>query len=162
MESVLSKVSKPSEAEANALASFFPSQKPVKTFDPRAESVVTANQKKKKAAIKPFKKCSSVSVMMMKDYSSRVPKGKAREKLLAEGRIQSIKINRQMKPEEVKKLILEVFGIAHYTVLHCDGVSKYLMKCSEQNIDGNDAVDWRGCLYLCENMEVNIVNITFT
>lgn len=30
------------------------------------------------------------------------------------------------------------------------------MKSSEQNIDGNDAVDWRDCLYLCEDMEVNI------
>lgn len=155
MESVLSKVSKPSAAEANALASFFPAKKPVKAFNPRVESVVAVNQKKKKAGIKPSKKRSSVTVMMMmKEYSSKLPKGTPKEELLAQGRIQSIKVNRQMKPDEVKRLILKAFGVTHYTVLHCDGVSKYLMKSSEQNIDGNGMVDRRGCLYLCENMQV--------
>ena len=91
---------------------------------------------------------------MMKEYSSKLPKGTPKEELLTQGRVQSIKVNRQMKPDEVKKLILKAFGVTHYTVLHCDGISKYFMKSSEQNIDGNRMVDRRGCLYLCENMEV--------
>ena len=73
---------------------------------------------------------------------------------MTQGRIQSIKVNCQMKPNEVKKLIVKAFGVTRYTVLQCDGVSKYLIKSSEQNIDGNGMVDQRGCLYLCENMEV--------
>ena len=44
--------------------------------------------------------------------------------------------------------------MTRYTVLQCDGVSKYLMKSSDQNIDGNGMVYQRGRLYLCENIEV--------
>ena len=43
----------------------FSAKKPIKAFNPRAESVVAVNQKKKKAAVKPIKKSSSVTVMMM-------------------------------------------------------------------------------------------------
>lgn len=144
----------PNHQQLKRMHWLFSSQKPVKAFSPRVESVVAVNQKKKKAGIKPSKKCSSVTVMMMKEYSSKLPKGTPKEDLLAQGRIQSIKVNRQMKPDEVKRLILKAFGVTRYTVLHCDGVSKYLMKSSEQNIDGNGMVDRRGCLYLCKNMEV--------
>ena len=103
------------------------------------------------------KKCSSVTVMLMKEYSSKLPKRSDKDELLAQGRVQSIKVNRQMKAEEVKRLILKAFSVTHYTVLHCDGVSKFLMKSSDQNVDGNDLADKRGGLYLCENMQVIIL-----
>ena len=48
-----------------------------------------------------------------------------KDKLLAQRKVQSIKAYCEMKAEEVKKLIiiLKVFGVTHYTVPHCDGVS---------------------------------------
>ena len=125
--------------------------------------MASINMKKKKAAIKPSKRSSNISVMMLKQFSSKIPKGEARERLLAEGRLQSVKISRQMTAEEVKAQLCEAFGVTEYTLLHCDTVSKYLMKCSEQSLDGNDAVERRGCLYLCESMKVsNIIQTPLT
>ena len=147
-------MSKPTEAEASALASLFPGQKPMKPFNPRSPCVASANMKKKKAAIKPINKDSHVSVMMMKEFSPKLPKGAARLEMIAEGRLQSVRIGRLMTPEEVKAKLCEAFSVTDYTVLHCDGVSKYLMKCNDQNIDGIAAIERRGCLYLCESMQV--------
>ena len=76
-----------------------------------------------------------------------------KDKLLAQRKVQSIKAYREMKAEEVKKLILKAVGVTHYTVPQCDGVSKFLMKSS----DGNDLADQRGGLHLCENMQVIIL-----
>ena len=46
-----------------------------------------------------------------------------KDKLLAQRKVQSIKAYCEIKAEEVKKLILKVLGITHFTVPHCDGVS---------------------------------------
>ena len=69
-------MSKPTEAEAKALAKFFPSTKSKSSggsFDPTADCVVVGQQKKKKAAIKPKPRPISISVVMMKKYSPIVP-----------------------------------------------------------------------------------------
>ena len=108
-KSIISKVKKPTEAEAKALARIFPSSsKPraiEKAFDPAAECVVSGQQKKKKAAIRPKQRTISISVVMMKKYSSIVPKGKERHNLAAEGRILNMKLTRGMSAKEVKDLI---------------------------------------------------------
>ena len=80
-----------------------------------------------------------------------------KDKLLAQRKVQSIKAYHEMKAEEVKKLILKAVGVTHYTVPHCDGVSKFLTKSSDQNVDGNDMADQRGGLHICENMQVIIL-----
>ena len=152
-ESIISKVKKPSEAEAKASAKFFPSStKPkviAQSFDPAAESIVSSQQKKK-AAIRPKQ---SVSVVMMKKYST-IPKGKERHSLATEGRILSMKVTRGMSAKEVKDKISKAFEVSNYTVLECDGNGHSLIKCSDQDIDGDAVAQRRGYLYLCEIFQV--------
>jgi hypothetical protein len=157
-ESIISKVKKPSEAEAKALAKFFPSStKPkavTQAFDPSAESVVSSQQKKKKAAIRPKQRTVSVSVVMMKKYSSTIPKGKERQSLASEGRILNMKVTRGMSAKEIKDKISKAFEVQNYTVLECDGNGHSLIKCCDQEIDGDAVAQRRGCLYLCETFRV--------
>ena len=140
------------------MAKFFPSStKPnviAQSFDPAAESVVSSQQKKKKAAIRPKQRTISVSVVMMKKYSSTIPKGKERHSLASEGRILSMKVTRGMSAKEVKDKISKAFEVSNYTVLECDGNGHSLIKCSDQDIDGDAVAQRRGCLYLCEIFQV--------
>ena len=144
-ESIISKVKKPSEAEAKALARIFPSTKPKayeKAFDPAAECVVLEQQKKKKATIRPKQRTISVSVIMMSNYCSTVTKGKERHKLAAEGRMLNMKVTRGMSAKEVKNKISTAFDVADFTVLECDKNSHSLIKCCDQEVDG-DAIAQR-------------------
>lgn len=112
-ESIISKVKKPTEAEAKALAKLFPSSaKPkvvAKAFDPAVECVVQGNRRRKKAAIKPKQRTVSVSVVIMKKYSSTLPKGKERHNLESEGRILNMKVTRGMSAKEIRDKISKAF-----------------------------------------------------
>lgn len=68
-----------------------------------------------------------------------------------------MKLMRQMKPMEVKEAILKVFKDFHltsYVVLDTVDTGHTLVQADEQNIDGEVAISRRGCLYLCEKLEV--------
>ena len=150
-------MSKPTEAEAKALAKFFPSTKSKSSggsFDPTADCVVLGQQKKKKAAIKPKQRPISISVVMMKKYSPIVPKGKKRQQLAAQGRILNMKVTREMSSEEIQSKINRAFEVSEYTVLECDSSGHNLLKCCDQEIDGDAVAQRRGCLYLCETFQV--------
>lgn len=142
------------------MAQFFPSTAKPKvgsssnTFDPTAECVVSGNQKKKKAAIRPKQRAVNVSVVMMKKYSPTIPKGKERQNLAAEGRILNMKVTRGMNAKEVKDKISKAFEVSNYTVLECDSNGHSLLKCCDQDIDGDTVAQRRGCLYLCETFQV--------
>ena len=90
------------------------------------------------------KRTISVSVIMMSNYCSTVPKGKERHKLAAEGRMLNMKVTRGIK-------ISTAFDVA---VLECDKNSHSLIKCCDQEVDGDAIAQRRGCLYLCEIFEV--------
>ena len=123
-------------------------------FNP-TQSVVLPQQKKKKAAIKKTaERAVTIRVVLMKDYTSSVPKKRLKDELVAEGRIQSIRVLRSMSAREVKNLITRTFLTSHYIVLECDGTGHNLLKSVKQDIDGEAAVARRGALYLCENMKV--------
>ena len=141
----------PIGAEAKAIAKFFPA---MKTFDPTAKSFVAEAHRKKKAAIKkPITRPVTMKVVLVKNYSSRIPKGRARKKLINNERIRAMKFTRDMSNEDVKAKILGAFKIKDYTVLACDTLSQSLMK-GEQEISGEDVIGRRGCLYLCEHFKV--------
>lgn len=165
LKTTLSKVKKPSGAEANVLAKYFPSYKKRSEsdaeqrlpFNPSAESVVLTQQKKKKAAIKKtIQKPVTIQVVLMKDYSSSVPKNKHKDELKAAGRIQYIRFFRRMSARDVKNLITRTFLISHYIVLECDDTGHNLFRSLNQDIDGEAATARRGSLYLCENMKVSL------
>ena len=95
-ESIISRVKKPTQAEAKALSSYFPSSYANAarkwSFDPSTECVVLPMQKKKKAATK-RQRPGNITVIMMKEYSSTIPKGKRRERLTSKGRILSLRFS---------------------------------------------------------------------
>ena len=96
---ILSKVKKPTEAEAKAISQMFSSTKNEKKrpFDPLADSVVEPQKKKKKKAI-PSKKSkpTNLKVFMLDKQQRKVPKGEARKQLERKDRVQVVKIYREM------------------------------------------------------------------
>ena len=107
-QSIIARVKKPTEAEAKALASYFPSTASRKgslepAFDLTAECVV-ASQQKKSASKKP--KPITLTVVVMQKYERAVPRGKKRQKLSSEGRVRPVKLNRCMSAQEVQNTIL--------------------------------------------------------
>ena len=161
--SIIAKVKKPTEAEAKALAKYFPSGSSYKAerktstgFDPLAESVVKDRQLKKKGAIK-RQRPSSITVVMMDQYCSSIPKGKVRRKLASKGKVQSIKFTRSMTHQEVKNCIIRAFKIDSFVVLDCDSTGHNLIKTADQQIDGEKVVGRKGGLYLCK--EFNVVSL---
>ena len=65
-----------------------------------------------------------------------------------------MKVIRGMSPKEMKEKICEAFEVPDYTILECDSNGHGLMKCCEQDIDGDAVAQRRGCLYLCETFQV--------
>ena len=167
MKNIIARVKKPTEAEAKALASYFPSSSmsrssssrkhSVDLFDPSGECVALPQQKKKKAASKGNPKPTVVTVVLMEKFSMRVPKGKVRQKLYSEGRIQSVSLRRTMSFLQVKNAIIRAFTrfqLSHFTILECDQGCHNLSRACVQEIDGEKVLQRRGCLYLCEEFEV--------
>ena len=85
LQSVMSKIKKPSEAESSVLAKYFPKTTDRKPFNPSADCVVVKQQKKKKAAIKGNQRPVTVLVILMATYSTNVPKGKFVRNLFLKG-----------------------------------------------------------------------------
>ena len=121
------------------------------SFDP------TADVRKKKKT--PNSRPTSVPVVMMKRFSSAVPKGKFRQKLISSGQIQTMRVTKEMSSSEVRNKIQKAFGVSDYTVLECGGNSHDLLKSSEQDVNGEYVAQRRGSLYLCENFEVKTLSL---
>ena len=141
----------PSDVEVKELASHFPCvAKKKKGFEPTAP--VLPRKKCKSRKPKPV----NVTVALLKKFSPIVPKGNVRQKLARQGRIQSLRLHREMTEREVRGKIASVFKCSQeFTVLDSDG-SHTLCKRSDQAIDGAAALDHR-CFYLCEIFEVHLI-----
>ena len=124
-------------------------------FDPAAECVVSGQQKKIKAAIKPKQRVVNISVVMMKKYSSCLPKGKERHSLAANGRILNMKVTRGMSAREVKDKIRAVFDVAKSSLAVPLCLLMFLM--SEHNSSKKrshpersvSAIMQKECMYVC-------------
>ena len=124
------------------------------------QCVVLPQQKKKKSATKG--KPATVRVVLLNSFSKTVPKGKRRQQLLTKGRIKPVKLLRKMAPLQVKNAILHAFEELHlesFVVLETTESGHCLIKAEEQNIDVEWAIKKRGCIYLCENYEVKILQV---
>lgn len=148
VKGILSKFQNPSGAEAKAIANFSPTT---------PAFVVTDAQRKKKAAAKKFSpRPVNINVVLLKNYVYLIPKGKARKKLINEGRIRNVAFTRDMSRESVKEKISSAFETSDYTILACDTLSQSLVK-GEQDLDGEGVIGRRGCQYrLCENFKVQV------
>ena len=145
-KSILTKVTTPTEAEAKAI--YFPSGKMRPKFDV-TKNCVASKKKATAAKGKGIQRPTTVSVVLMKEYSPLVPKNKDHQKLMSEGRV-----TRSISSQEIKNLIIRAFQITEYTVLECDDTGHNLLRRIDQSIDGNNLTDLRGALYLCEAFKV--------
>ena len=93
---------------------------------------------------------------MLKEYTQNlVPKLLARKKIVAEKRMKSIYVYPDQNHKQIHQMIVQAFGIEHYTVLDCNGRRHTLTIAAEQKLDGNSLRKRRGSLYLREKpMEV--------
>ena len=101
VEDILSKVKKPSEAEARALSKCFPGGKNPSTsasteFNPRLDY-----KKKQKRATK----LSKVEVIMLKEFQGWIPKGEARKKLRRKGRVSDVSFTMSMTNSQIEATI---------------------------------------------------------
>lgn len=152
-QSLLTNVKKPTEKQALALSKIFPASK---KFNPRAECVAkAAHAKKKKFSTAP--KLSSVTVILLKNYQTRIPRGDFRQELFDKRRVRKVELHRRMSPEEVQSAILETFGCKGFVMLDC-AKGGYLLR-SDEELTANIAIDRRGALYLCEATVVSLILI---
>ena len=160
------KLKTPSKASAKVLSNLFPtssgggSRKRSSTFDPTAECVASARQKKKKAAIR-FK-ASKITVILVSSPDKGVPKGKDRHKLKRDGDEQVIEVKRNMSAKEVKNCILRAFLIENYNVLKSTQDGK-LSIAENQMPAGDDAIEnitkRKFPLYICETDKVHYLTV---
>ncbi len=151
-QTVLNKVTPPSDVEARELVKYFPSYK---KSQPVFNLGATPTNKKKRAAVVRKAKPSSVTVVVLERFRPVVPRGITRERLAREGRLLSIRLHREMTNEDVRRKISSGFKCSpDVTLLDASG-GTLLCKCDDQNIDGARAVERKGALYFCEEFKVS-------
>lgn len=57
-----------------------------------------------------------------------VPKGKICQALAKKGKTKTIKLKHSMSPQEIKRVVLDTFGIKDYTILEPDSTGHNLLK----------------------------------
>ena len=145
------KLCNPSSLESKALKELFPAtaksgKRRIPPFDPTSECCASSAQRKKKAA--------NVPVMLLKKYVPNIPRGKFRNELKSQGRVQTIQFRRSMSSLEVKcqiKVGFRKVGLNNWMYLQAD--SNHLQVASNQDMTGEEVINCKGFLYLCQ--EVN-------
>ncbi len=153
--SLCGKLKIPNKANAKVLSNLFPSGgRSRKRFDP-TESMTSAHQKKKKAAIR-FKP-SKITVILVSNPDKGVPKGKDRRKLKTDGDEQIVELKRNMSSKEMKNCILRAFVIENYVLLKSTQDGK-LNIAKNQKPTGDDVIEnitkRKFPLYICESDKV--------
>ena len=149
-QNILSWVSKPTDSAAKALSKLFPFKSTKTTkFDPHSECAATSSHQKNKKFVPKY---SSVDVVMLKKYHTRIPKGEYRQELMQAGRIKKVLLTKQMTPAEVKNKILNEFRCNDFTVLEC---SKGKLSKTTEELTAQLAIARRGALYLCQKHPVS-------
>ena len=62
----------------------------------------------------------------------------------------SIRFTRTMSNQSIRDKIKGAFAVSNFTVLECDVTGHQLVKAADQDINGDELVARKGCLYLCE------------
>lgn len=70
-----------------------------------------------------------------------------------------MKVTQGMTLNEVKERIKRAFQVTEYIVLECDSNGHNLLKCCEQEIDGDAVGQRRGCLYLCQSFQLHVITL---
>lgn len=97
-----------------------------------------------------------VTVVLVK-YVPSIPKGRIRQQLASTGRILSLKLHHGRSSKEVGEKLEHAFNTSRFVFLECDNTGHHLVKGANQDINGDDAVEWKGCLYLCESFKRYVI-----
>lgn len=155
MRSILDKVQKPTEKEAEMLAKYFPSCAPKQTvskFDPSAECVASSHHQKKKKFPAPRK--SLVSVVMLEKMKKFVPRGKDRRELISKNLIKKIPLTQKSTSTEVNNAIKTAFNVEDFTILECAEGNR--LTEAKYELTGETAIQRRGSLYLCKKRKAQV------
>lgn len=87
---------------------------------------------------------------MLDVVQERVPKGNSKAELEQANKIRNIFITRSNSKSEVKQKICSMFDVRDYTVLECVHAGSRLIVSCNQELNGLDAIQRRGCLYLAK------------
>jgi len=99
-QNVCTRLMRPTRADSQALAKIYPKapnvnilKRPPPAFDPTAECVAQERKKKKAATPSlPKPKPVTIDVCLMKQFMKVLPKGKLRQDLMGQNRIQKVKL----------------------------------------------------------------------
>ena len=112
MKSICESLTKPSEANAHALANLFPATKKRK-FDPLSFSV-NSNSKRKKTAFSNKGRSKLITVVCLDCNSGMIPRGSVREKLRSNGHIRDVAFFRYLTYEDIKDIIEQAFSLTSF------------------------------------------------
>lgn len=90
----------------------------------------------------------NVTVCYLPRATRFIPKGKVRNDLKKQGRIQTILLTRSMGPDNVRDSITQAFRHSQWVYLETG--QDNLLSETEQSLDGNAACSRRGCLYIMD------------
>ena len=100
----------------------------------------------------PSKRKVAVTLVLLDVLQDDIPKNSTRIELQQANRIRKIFVTRYDSRTEVKRKICSLFNVKEYTVLDCICAGSKLIVGSNQELNGADAIDRRGCLYLCKSI----------
>ena len=106
------------------------------------------------------KRVVSVKAILLEKFQKNVPKKSSREFLQQQQRMKRLFVSRSDTHKHLDEKISWVFGVKEYKFLECIKNGNQLVISSNQHMDGVDAINRRGCLYLCEDtgkVRINII-----
>jgi len=89
--------------------------------------------------------------MMLEKFQGDVPKGEPRKKLTDTGKEKRIYVSRGDDHQSVKEKITGAFHTENYLYLECIKGGNKLIINTNQQMDGREVIERRGCLYLCKS-----------
>jgi hypothetical protein len=119
-------------------------------FDPSQECCASESKRKKKA-FSASGRVTNVQVVILKKFTPNLPRGKIRSDLKKSGRILTVQFRRSMSELQAKNPIMQSFRtlqIESWTVM--DTRDNHLEAAENQSLDGEDIINRKGCLYLCQ------------
>ena len=92
-----------------------------------------------------------MTVALLDKFQSDIPKGPSRKKMEENGKLKKIRVARSDTDKTIREKILAAFKMKiEYHYLECVSFGSKLIQSSNQAMNGQDATDRRGCLYICK------------
>lgn len=117
------------------------------TFNPN-EKLHGIPDKKKKGGSTSQGRPVNITVCRLSNFFPYIPKGKVRNRLKDQKRIQVVQLTRSMSASVVRACITQAFR--NFSVYLDSGQENKLAETDNQSLDGNAVCSRRGCLYILD------------